>query len=352
MQTRALGRTGVPVGVIGLGCEYLLSVPADEVTAVIHRALDHGVNYFDLFYGQPAIRDYYGAALAGRRDKALVAGHLGATVEKDQYALNRDLGVTQRYFDDMLTRLRSDYLDVVMLHNCDGDDAYGQVMQLHLPLARRYVEQGKARFIGFSTHTAATGLKAVTSGAIDVLLYQMNIADHAAEGRDDLLAACVRHNVGVVVMKAFGGGKLLKEKPTPGLTPVRCLSYVLSQPAVCCVVPGVKNVAELDAALAYVNAVPQERDFSAVLKTLSPDLGKGCVYCNHCLPCPQGIDIGRAQRLLDMQRTAPSKATASEYAGLEAKASNCVECGACVERCPWGVDVIKAMREAAGVFGG
>jgi predicted aldo/keto reductase-like oxidoreductase len=185
-----------------------------------------------------------------------------------------------------------------------------------------------------------------------MLLYKMSIADHGAEGQDELLATCVRNNVGVVVMKAYGGGKLLKEKPTPGLTPVHCLSYVLSRPGVTSVVPGVKSLEELKAALAYLDASPEERDFSAVLKTLSPDLAKGCVYCNHCLPCPQGIDIGRVSRLLDMQRNHPSVAVKREYAGLKATASDCVECASCEERCPWGVDVVETMQEAKNVFGG
>jgi len=117
------------------------------------------------------------------------------------------------------------------------------------------------------------------------------------------------------------------------------------------VVPGVKSMAELKAALAWLDASPKQRDFSAVLKKLSPDLAKGCVYCNHCLPCSQGIDIGHVSRLLDMQRHSPSDAVKREYAGLKARASDCVECGSCEERCPWGVKVTETMREARGVFG-
>lgn len=352
MDYRVMGRTGVRVGTVGLGCEYLIHLPQNEVVATIRAAMDAGVNYFDLFYGHPQIRDHYGAALAGRRDRAIVVGHLGATVENDQYARNRDLAVTQTYFEDLLKRLRTDYIDVAMLHNCDEDDDYELVMRTHLPLALGYREEGKARYIGFSTHRASTALKAVNSDSIDVLMYQINIADHAAEGRDELLAACIRKNVAVIAMKAYGGGKLVRERPTPGLTPVHCLSYVLSQPAVCSVVPGVRGLEELRAALAYLDASPEQRDFSAVLKTLAPDLASGCVYCNHCLPCPQSIDIGLVQRMLDMQRVAPSAALAAEYACLQANARDCIECGACETRCPWCVPVIKRMREATALFGG
>jgi len=75
-----------------------------------------------------------------------------------------------------------------------------------------------------------------------------------------------------------------------------------------------------------------------------------CVYCNHCLPCPTGIDIGRVNRLLDLSKPELSDSIKEEYGSLDAKASECIECGKCKERCPFGVEVITRMREAVETF--
>jgi uncharacterized protein len=351
MQYRTLGRTGIKVGIIGMGCEYLINFPQDHVAGVIGRAIDKGVNYLDLFFGHPEIRDHYGAALAGRRQTVTVAGHLGASFENGQYARTRDPVVCDRYFLDLLKRLRTDYIDIVMLHNCDEEDDYRVVMDTHLPLALKYKQEGKARHIGFSSHRVSTALKAVKTGIVDVLLFQINMGEHGAEGRDELLRECVRRQVGVVAMKAYGGGKLLTQGNVSGLTPVNCLTYALSQVGVSTVVPGVKNTAELDAALHYLDATAQEKDFSAVLPRLAPNLRGGCVYCNHCLPCQAGLDIGHISRLVDACRSDLTELMRNEYASLEHKASECIDCGLCRERCPWNVDAPSAMRQAVDIFG-
>ena len=88
MRYRKLGRTGFDVGIIGLGTEYLNEVRRKKVVSVVHEAIDSGVNYIDLFFGHASIRDNIGAALEGRRDKVMVAGHLGAAARKDDQYYN------------------------------------------------------------------------------------------------------------------------------------------------------------------------------------------------------------------------------------------------------------------------
>lgn len=138
-------------------------------------------------------------------------------------------------------------------------------------------------------------------------------------------------------MKPFGGGKLLQKK-TAGLdvTPIQCLSFALSQPGVAAVLPGPRNTEELHGCLRLLDASDAEKDYSAVLRGLKPDLKGACVYCNHCLPCPAAIDIGNTIR----QWHATGRPVAA--------AGGCTACGTCVERCPFGVDVIQTMRRAAG----
>jgi predicted aldo/keto reductase-like oxidoreductase len=351
MLYRTLGRTGVEVGVIGLGCEYLIDKPAGHAVEVIRAALDAGVNYLDLFWGQGEIRDAYGEALAGRRESALVAGHLGAWHQDGQYTRTRDLPLSEELIHDLLRRLRTDYLDVLFLHNCDEAEDYEYVITEHFALADRFRREGKARFIGFSGHTPEIALRAAESGLVDVMMIQLHPLEHTREGRDALFDACVERNLGLVAMKPYGGGKLLQEHASAAVTPVALLAYALAQRGVSTVVPGAQNLSELRDALAYLDAADADRDFSQALQDLGTAESASCVYCNHCLPCPVGIDVGGVTRLLDMAERGALAAAQAAYAQLAVPASECLACGDCAERCPWHIDAPTAMAKAAEVLG-
>ena len=367
MEMRRLGRTGLDVGAIGLGTEYLIEVERETVISVVREAVERGVNYFDVLFAYPHYRDNFGAAFAGLRDRILIAGHLGAAEQDGQYRMTRNLAECEAFFDDLLRRLGTDHVDVVFLSNCDEPADYEGVMGPAgmLELARKLRQAGKARWIGFSGHQVPVSRRAVDSGAVDVLMHAVNLSGDAAEGRKDLYHACAARDVGLIAMKPFGGGALLAgygpndpaAKPFGGdvalaerPTSVHCLSYALAQPGAAMAVPGVKNVAELHAALATLDADEQARDFSAVLGMFRDGMDGQCVYCNHCQPCPADIDIGKTIRLADTAGRGGAAALADAYRALPARASDCIECGQCTQRCPFGVDVIAAMRRAAETF--
>ncbi|KKM80396.1 hypothetical protein LCGC14_1340270 [marine sediment metagenome] len=314
MQTRRLGRTDLDLGVISLGTEYLIEVPRETVVSVVHEAVDRGVNYFDVLFAYPHYRDNFGAAFAGLRDRVLIAGHLGIAEQDGQCRMTRDVAECEALLEDLLMRLGADHVDVVFLSNCDEPADFERIMAPGglLDLAHKLRDQGKARWIGFSGHQVPVSLRAVESGAVDLLMHVINLAGDAAEGRQGLYHACAAAGMGLIAMKPYGGGALLAGygpadpaavpfggdvalKTTP--TPVQCLSYALSQPGVTAVVPGVKSIEELHAALAFLDADDEARDYSPLLAHFQDALDGQCVYCNHCLPCPVGIDVGKTLRL-------------------------------------------------------
>lgn len=371
MEYRRLGRTGFNVSAVSLGTEYLIDLPREHVVSVVAEAVARGVNYFDLFFAQPEFRDNMGAAFAARRDKVHLAGHLGATDTDGQSDKTRDPALAEEFILDFFIRYNTDHVDVLFIHNCDGAADYDEVMRPGglADLAARLQKEGKARAIGFSTHTVSTALDAVRTGRIDVLMFPLNLAANAVEGRSNLLNACVAHDVGLVAMKPYAGGKLLQqdarisvdefllgdesgrtlEKSSP-VTPVNCLAYVLAQPGVSTVVPGCKDLSELAQALAYLDATQEQKDFSNVITDFKHYVAGECVYCNHCLPCPSHIDIGQTIRLADMARRHTTPEITAAYETMPANASDCIQCGQCTERCPFGVDVIPIMAAAARLF--
>jgi predicted aldo/keto reductase-like oxidoreductase len=120
---------------------------------------------------------------------------------------------------------------------------------------------------------------------------------------------------------------------------------------VCTAVPGCKNADEIKAALAYLEASENEKDYSAINLNTVWKLKGSCMYCNHCLPCPVNIDIGAITRLADTAGFRMNDEVVTGYEMVAVPASACTECAACMERCPFGVDVIANMSRAVKVFG-
>jgi predicted aldo/keto reductase-like oxidoreductase len=375
MEHRELGRTGLQVSAIGLGTEFLLDEPREVVVAVIREAIARGVNYFDLFWPHPAFRDKMGVAFAGYRERILLSAHLGCVDQGGQYALTREPGPAEAFLEDYFERVRTDHVDVLFVHNCNTQEDYDRLMGPGglVELAGRIRGEGRARFIGFSGHNVVTSRQAVESGRIDVLMFPVNLTSQAVPGYRDLLDACAAHQIGLVAMKPYAGGRLLRGQrvvavedfqmgrtetmggptrfeTTATVTPAHCLAYVLAQTSVCTTVPGCKNLEELAAALAYWQATEQERDFTAAAADFAEYPAGQCVYCNHCLPCPAEIDIGRTLSLLDDAQGQPTADLRERYEALPHKASDCVQCGDCVERCPFGVDVIARLEQVEEIF--
>ena len=347
MDYRTLGRTGLKVSALSLGMEHL-DVP--NITPTVQRAVDEGMNYIDIMIWRPERKDEFGRALLGRRDKIILAGHLSVAESNGQYRKTRDLKECETLFEDQLRRLGTDYVDILYVSYVDDEAEYQEVMQPGnlMDMAQRYQRQGKARFIATSGHVPATTIKLIETGAIDVIMQPINFGTAGGAGAEEMCHLCAKRNIGIVVMKAFHGGEYMtREKP---ISPITCLSYALAQPGVATVAMGVKNVGELAADLRYLTASEAEKDFVAAVAEAQHDMKGTCVYCNHCLPCAEQIDIPGVIRLLVMAEHGVTADLQAAYGALLFKASACTECGECMPRCPFGVDIIGKMQQAAEVF--
>ena len=252
----------------------------------------------------------------------------------------------------------------------------GEVMHYAQALRR----EGRARAVGLSSHNPAAARLAVESGKIDVLMFSVNPCYDllpanedverlwAAESyagplvnmdpeREALYEACQRRGVGITVMKAFGGGDLLSAALSPAgkaLTPYECLHYALTRPAVAAVLCGARTLEQLKDALAYETASPGEKDYAAALAALPKISWQGhCMYCGHCAPCPSGISVAEVTKFLNLARAQGEtpETVREHYRALSHHASECVRCGVCEKRCPFGVPVRENMARATEIFG-
>lgn len=340
----------------------------------------NGVNSIDLYTPDPQLRSSVGAALSGRRDKFILQAHL-CTIWKDgQYKRTREMPEVKAGFDDLLERLQTDSVEIGMLHYVDSISDWnaikdGDVIKYALELKKA----GKIGCIGLSSHNPLAAIEAVRSGLIDVLMFSVNPcydlmpADedrtvlfdpgNYAEtklnmdpDREALYELCQSEGVGITVMKAFGGGDLLSESLSPAgkaLTPYQCIHYALTRPAVASVLVGAHTPEELLLCIGYEDAPDCERDYAAAFAALPKMNWKGhCMYCGHCAPCPNGIDVAAVTKFLNLAKAQGSvpETVREHYAALEHTASECIGCAACEARCPFEVQIVENMAQAKEIF--
>lgn len=174
-----------------------------------------------------------------------------------------------------------------------------------------------------------------------------------AADRMELLREFERAGIGVSVMKPFAGGQLLDAAQSPfgrALTRTQCIQYALDKPGVVTVLPGVHGLDDLRDLLGYLDATPEERDYSELASMAPQSREARCVYCNHCQPCPVGIQVGLVNKYYDLAHVVDELA-AEHYRNLEHHAGECVGCGHCDSRCPFGVAQSSRMCEIAAYFG-
>ena len=356
MEYRRLGKTSLNVSEIAIGTEHLGRCSQKAIDSVLRHSVDRGFNYFDILTGAEKQREKFGHAIKDIRDKIFIGGHF--------YSKTRIPVESKKLFESLLKRLKTDYVDVLFIQFVDKENDYNNIINNGLyELAHQYKENGVTRYVGISGHKSDIGIKAAKSGLFDVIMHPINLATSAIstpfrrgftqdDNRDELLLSCKQNNVGLIAIKPFWGGKLLKPNRSYTATPEQCIHYCLSQIGVNVVLAGIESIKEVDILLDYYKAPDKEKDFSSILSVQCRDenIVKDCVYCNHCLPCPQHIDIALINKIHDEARFNLTKKLKNDYLSMVPNASDCIECRECVNRCPFNVDVILKKKQTVKMF--
>ena len=165
MRYRELGKTGLKVSEIGLGAEWLERHNAEEVKAVIDCCEAQGINILDCWMAEPNVRSNIGAAIAGKRERWIIQGHFGSTWQDGQYVRTRDMEKVKPAFEDLLSRLGTDYLDLGMIHFVDEEAEFHRIMDgAFFAYVKEQKAKGVIRHIGLSTHNPKVGVLAAQSG--------------------------------------------------------------------------------------------------------------------------------------------------------------------------------------------
>lgn len=349
-EYRRLGRTEARVSDISLGSGA--GTGGRQTVEVAREAIERGINYFDTApdYSEAGSESRLGEAMRGVRDRMFLAtkfctprGHLGpgSSVEDYMEAVNGSL-----------RRLRTDWVDLVHVHSCDTRE---RLMDENLHEAfDRLKAQGKARFLGVSTHTPnleRVAEAAIESDRFDVLMLAYHYGAWPRLG--EIIERAAARDIGVVAMKTLRGAKhqgLLWSRDERDSYTQAAFKWVLSNPGVSCLVISLWESAQLDEFLYASGKRPERSDYAVLQRYEALAAGVHCrPHCGACLGrCPEGLRIHDVLRYrMYFEDYGAREEATRRYASLETNAGVCVGCATpCAGACPHGVSIAERTREA------
>lgn len=364
-------RHGEPISILGYGCMRFTKkggrFDEEKAERELMQAIESGVNYFDTAYIYSGSEVLLGKILERNhcRGKVNIATKLPQYLIKSEAALDR-------YFDEQLSRLKTDYIDYYLMHMLTDIAAWEKLVRLGI---REWIEkkktEGKIRNIGFSFHgNTEMFLKILDAYDWDFCQIQYNYMDeHTQAGRRGLKAAAEK-GIPVIIMEPLRGGKLVdllperakrriagdRKKRTPAELAFR---WLWDQPEVTCVLSGMNSLEMVRENVKTASEVRpgefNEEDF-ALIESVRNEIQKtmkvGCTGCGYCMPCPKGIDIPAAFRCYNRMYAEEKSSGRHEYLQVTAFQKDmslpgeCVKCGKCESHCPQHIKIRKELEKA------
>ncbi len=328
MKYVTLGSTGITVNKNGFGALPIQRVSRDEAAAILRRAYEGGIRFFD------TARFY--------TDSESKIGYALGDVRSDIFIATKSMALTAAEFKEQLaTSLRelgTDYVDLMQFHNPPFCPMPGHESGLY-EAALEAKAEGKIRHIGITNHRLSIAKEAIESGLYETLQFPFSYL--AAPEEVELLKMCEEHNMGFLCMKGMAGG-LIKSG--------RAAYAYIAQFENALPIWGVQKLEEIEEFLAC-NTEEFEQDITPeieeiIAKDREELSGDFCRSCGYCMPCPAGISIKDCARMGLMLKRAPISAyTTDAWKEEMHKIENCVECGQCKSRCPYGLDVPKLLKD-------
>lgn len=377
MLYRKMPRNGDQLSILGFGCMRLPMVDGqiDEARAIaqIRFAVDKGVNYLDTAwpYHGGASESLVGKALQdGYRDRVKIATKLPSWLIHGREEM-------EKYLDAQLGKLQTDYIDYYLIHALNGltwDTLAGLGVAEFLDTAKI---DGRVVNSGFSFHGELDDFKRIIdSYSWDFCQIQYNYLDREYQAGLEGLRFASERGLGVIIMEPLRGGSLGQPEPPPPVselwqrmhpqrTPAEwALRWVWNHPEVTLVLSGMNEESHIEENIAIAdNAEPAQMSteelelVNNVCKKYQELMKIGCTGCGYCLPCPENVSIPACFELYNqMHMFGNEEAYKFSYAlrmcgvvsgGNPGFASQCQECGECLEKCPQQIPISDFLKRVS-----
>ena len=382
MQYRNYGKLDYKVSALGMGCMRLpriykkgqdhADVDLEKAFEMIRYGVDHGINYFDsaLTYHNKTSESVLGEALDnGTRKKVKIATKQQFQMMKTQDDIRRNLEAT-------LKKLRTDYLDVYLIHNVQFEKWEEIKQRQILEEYEKFRSEGLIRAIGFSCHESFEGFQEILNYyPWDMCQIQQNLLDADREATEEGIKAAGKKGTALVIMEPLRGGGLAgapegvkalydtyKEKRPPLEWAFR---HLVNYPEISCILSGMTTMEQLKENIElfskpdFVPGCLSREELEIIRKArvaYKSYASIGCTGCEYCMPCPNGVDIPDTF----------SKYNAGSMFGnfdqpqrgymfakrMGSDATRCVECGLCEKKCPQHIDIIRQLKIAHAALDG
>ncbi|MBO6089862.1 MAG: aldo/keto reductase [Lachnospiraceae bacterium] len=325
MKQIVLGKTGITTPQNAFGALPVQRVDMNTAVKLLRRAYEGGMTFFDTARAYSDSEEKLGEAFDGMRDKIFISSKTQAKTPEKFWS---DLETT-------LKNLRTDYLDIYQFHCAsvcyrpgDGTGMYEAMVEAK--------KQGKIRHIGITAHLIGVAEDIVKSGLYETLQFPFSYL--ANEREIKLVEDTEKAGMGFIAMKGLAGGLLTNSKA--------CMAFMSQYNAL--PIWGIQREEELEEWLSFFNEDVEMTDEIAAFieedqKSLQGDFCRGCGYC---MPCSVGIQINNCARMSQLIRRAPSaNFLGEEWQGLMGKIEDCIDCGLCKSKCPYGLDTPNLLRK-------
>lgn len=326
MKQITLGTTGITVCQNAFGALPIQRVSLDEAVAILQRAYEGGIRFFDTARAYSDSEEKVGAAFDGIREQLYIASKTMAKTPEEFW----------QQLETSLKNLRTDYIDLYQFHcvdQCyrpgDGTGMYECMLEAK--------KQGKIRHIGVTAHKLAVAMECIESGLYETLQFPFSYL--SSEKDVALVKACEKANMGFIAMKGLAGGLIHDSKAAMAF--MTQFDNVLP-------IWGVQKMEELEEWLAFMEETPAyDEEISAFVEKEKKELsGDFCRGCGYCMPCPAGILINNCARMSLMLRRAPSKNWLTKEMQAEmAKIEDCLNCQQCMKKCPYELNTPELLRK-------
>jgi predicted aldo/keto reductase-like oxidoreductase len=336
MERIRFGKTELMVSKVALGGIPIMRITKAEAAKLVREAIDMGINFIDTAHGYSDSEEKIGEGIRGIRREDLVIASKSPANDKKSFNEHLDLS---------LKRLGVDYIDIYQFHNIGSEarrnaifapgGAYDGMVEA--------IKDGKLRFPAFSSHSLPIALEIMKSGKFAVVQLPFNYIDHTAE--DEAIPLAKELDMGFIAMKPMGGGLLDNAE----LSFRYLLQYDNIVPD-----PGIEKIEEIReiAGIIEKNPILTGEDKQEIEKQRVEFGPSWCHRCDYCQPCPREIAISSVLCAKSAFKRMTVERARSMVGPAMEKARTCLECGVCMTRCPYKLEIPALLKEAVAYWDG